>query len=70
MQVILSALIGPLLRLGLIMIGDSILSKWIALWRFELDKAMDPVIKRKVRDEYAVLEKSIDDSLDQRPPPP
>lgn len=48
-------------------VGDAILTKWLAAFKFWLEKMADQNIKSKVAYEYASFEKDMEKAIDRRP---
>lgn len=48
-------LLGPLMRLGFLILGDNIITKWLACIQFWVDKSAAIEIKAQVASQYASL---------------
>lgn len=60
-------LIGSVVGLAGMIVGDAILTKWLAAFKFWMEKRADQNIKAKIAYEYNIFNQEMEKAIDKRP---
>lgn len=61
-------IIGGVVKIGAMLLGDALLAKWLGTARLYWDKLIDPTLKQKTIVQYETLNKEFETIVNQKGP--